>query len=87
MELPAVGPVGPADQDCLCSHCLTEAIAEANVLPKPVPDISDFPASSEPSLVEGEDFYMEGAAMVFTAKFLSRRGYCCESGCRHCPYA
>ncbi|HYY42770.1 MAG TPA: DUF5522 domain-containing protein [Pyrinomonadaceae bacterium] len=37
-------------------------------------------------LVEGEDFYREGAAMVFTARFHLRRGYCCESGCRHCPY-
>lgn len=24
---------------------------------------------------------------VFTAVFLADRGYCCESGCRHCPYA
>ena len=23
---------------------------------------------------------------VFTAGFLARRGYCCESGCRHCPF-
>jgi hypothetical protein len=23
---------------------------------------------------------------VMTADFLARRGYCCESGCRHCPY-
>jgi hypothetical protein len=23
---------------------------------------------------------------VFTAEFLAKRGYCCESGCRHCPY-
>jgi hypothetical protein len=23
---------------------------------------------------------------VFTAEFLARRGYCCGSGCRHCPY-
>ena len=23
---------------------------------------------------------------VFTAQFLADRGYCCESGCRHCPY-
>ena len=37
-------------------------------------------------LVEGVDFYREGAAMVFTERFLLRRGYCCESGCRHCPY-
>jgi hypothetical protein len=24
---------------------------------------------------------------VFTARFLADRGYCCDSGCRHCPYA
>ncbi|MBA2339877.1 MAG: hypothetical protein H0V88_05750 [Pyrinomonadaceae bacterium] len=38
------------------------------------------------SLVEGEDYYWEGAAMVFTARFHLKRGYCCQSGCRHCPY-
>ena len=37
-------------------------------------------------LVEGEDFYYEGPYLVFTEKFLRDRGYCCESGCRHCPY-
>jgi hypothetical protein len=37
-------------------------------------------------LVEGVDFYREGAAMVFTETYHLRRGYCCESGCRHCPY-
>jgi hypothetical protein len=39
-----------------------------------------------PALVEGEDFYREGAYVVFTARYHLRRGYCCESGCRHCPY-
>jgi hypothetical protein len=24
--------------------------------------------------------------MVFTGSYLQRRGYCCNSGCRHCPY-
>ena len=38
------------------------------------------------SLVEGEDYYWEGVAMVFTARFHLKRGYCCQSGCRHCPY-
>jgi len=37
-------------------------------------------------LVDGEDYYLEGGLLVFTAAFLLRRGYCCESGCRHCPY-
>ncbi len=38
------------------------------------------------SLLEGRDYYWEGPAMVFTADYLRRRGYCCDSGCRHCPY-
>jgi len=37
-------------------------------------------------LVEGEDYYLENGNWVFTAKFLRERGYCCRSGCRHCPY-
>lgn len=37
-------------------------------------------------LREGEDYYLENGLYVFTASFLRRRGYCCESGCRHCPY-
>jgi Family of unknown function (DUF5522) len=37
-------------------------------------------------LVEGDDFYYEGPYMVFTEAYLRRRGSCCESGCRHCPW-
>jgi len=37
-------------------------------------------------LVEGIDYYLENGFVVFTAHYLSNRGYCCESGCRHCPY-
>ncbi len=35
---------------------------------------------------EPEDYYMEGPYVVFTAAFHLKRGYCCGSGCRHCPY-
>jgi hypothetical protein len=37
-------------------------------------------------LVEGVDYYFENGLMVLTAHFLEKRGYCCGSGCRHCPY-
>jgi hypothetical protein len=43
-------------------------------------------ALRDKQLIEGEDFYREGAYVVFTARYHLRRGYCCESGCRHCPY-
>ena len=32
------------------------------------------------------DFYYEGPYLVFTAAYHLRRGYCCNSDCRHCPY-
>ncbi len=35
---------------------------------------------------EDEDFYMDGPFCVFTEAFHLKRGFCCGSGCRHCPY-
>jgi len=36
---------------------------------------------------EKEDYYFnEEGYLVFTRTFLLKRGYCCESGCTHCPY-
>jgi hypothetical protein len=37
-------------------------------------------------LVEGIDYYREGGKIVFTATYHLKRGYCCHSRCRHCPY-
>ena len=37
-------------------------------------------------LIEGVDYYVENGLFVFTAEYLRERGYCCNSGCRHCPY-
>ena len=39
-----------------------------------------------PKLIEGRDFYFESGLMVLTAEYLLRRGRCCDSGCRNCPY-
>lgn len=36
--------------------------------------------------LEPEDYYFEGPLMVFTAAYHLKRGSCCGSGCRHCPY-
>lgn len=32
------------------------------------------------------DFYVENGLVVYTAIFHLKRGACCGSGCRHCPY-
>jgi Family of unknown function (DUF5522) len=44
----------------------------------------DLPEAKQ--LIEGIDYYMENTNFVFTAWHHLRRGYCCGSGCRHCPY-
>jgi hypothetical protein len=40
--------------------------------PKPAPDQSDY--------------YFEHGLLVYTATYHLKRGSCCGSGCRHCPY-
>lgn len=32
------------------------------------------------------DFYWEDGKRVMTESYHERRGTCCGSGCRHCPY-
>jgi hypothetical protein len=43
--------------------------------------------SASPTELAPEDFYYEGPYLVFTAAYHLKRGYCCNSGCRHCPYS
>jgi len=37
----------------------------------------------------GEETYIDPSTglSVFTAAYLLARGTCCDTGCRHCPYA
>lgn len=45
----------------------------------------DKPPKRQPLLL-GRDYYIENGLYVFTERYLRERGYCCNSGCRHCPY-
>jgi hypothetical protein len=49
-------------------------------------DVAAPSSRGDAELLEGLDYYLEDGLFVFTAAFLRKRGYCCESGCRHCPY-
>jgi hypothetical protein len=40
----------------------------------------------EESPEEEPMYYVENGLMVFTRAFHLKRGSCCRSGCRHCPY-
>lgn len=47
--------------------------------------VSDKNDRSENS--SSEDYYLTPEGFrVFTEKYHLKRGYCCKSGCRHCPY-
>lgn len=42
--------------------------------------------SKKPNLSD-EDYYLSPEGyIVFTEKYHLKRGYCCKSGCKHCPY-
>ena len=66
---------------CLCARCLETIAANPDVTwdelvaanPQPLP------------LLDG-DTYLENGFVVFTAQYHLRRGSCCGSGCRHCPF-
>jgi Family of unknown function (DUF5522) len=51
--------------------------AEGDMKKKPIP---------KPTPVTEGDYYIENGHWVFTEQYHLKRGYCCESGCRHCPY-
>jgi len=34
-----------------------------------------------------EDFYLDHHGFkIFTEQYHLKRGYCCKSGCKHCPF-
>ncbi len=37
-------------------------------------------------LEDGDYYLSEEGYRVFTEQYHLKRGYCCESNCRHCPY-
>jgi hypothetical protein len=37
-------------------------------------------------LEPGDYYFSPEGYLVFTEQYHLKRGYCCQSGCRHCPY-
>jgi Family of unknown function (DUF5522) len=48
--------------------------------------MEDKPAEKSAPELEPEDYYFDGPYLVFTEAYHLKRGFCCGSGCRHCPY-
>jgi Family of unknown function (DUF5522) len=60
----------------------------AERLPLEHPRRSDILVAHTAALANGEAGYIdpESGLFVLTAAYLAERGFCCEQGCRHCPY-
>jgi len=66
-------PPEAKNRACICRDCVTAFLREKE--------------AQTPRALAAGDFYLDRQGrMVFTERYLSRRGYCCGNGCRHCPY-
>ncbi|MBI1769659.1 MAG: hypothetical protein HYR67_14925 [Bacteroidetes bacterium] len=91
-DFPAIMPLD-FDQDCRCPECLKKVVKEKDdrfikTLPpeNAVKSIAKNYVDTG-KLVEGIDYYIENDRWVFTEWYLLKQGHCCNSGCKHCPYA
>jgi hypothetical protein len=39
-----------------------------------------------PPLEKGDYYTSPEGFLVFTKQYHLKRGYCCQNGCKHCPY-
>jgi iron complex transport system substrate-binding protein len=100
-NLPAVlsGRVYAVDANSYFARPGPRVVEGAELLARIIhPDLFDQPADQDGVfqrvdvdllkgiLREGHDYVFDGGLMVFTGSYLKRRGYCCDNGCRNCPY-
>ena len=87
-DYPAVLSPEPG-QDCLCPDCLKKRINDTIhhlIGTKKITERMMDNYAGKENLIEGIDYYVEKGLWVFTAWYHLKRGHCCNSGCRHCPY-
>jgi hypothetical protein len=63
-------------------------LVDVTKLDKSLPGYEEIMALHKRAIEKNEDIYIDlkTGFQVFTAAFLLEKGYCCGSGCRHCPY-
>jgi len=73
---------------CLCRRCLESVALHAAFCDQPEEVVARVRAEAKAVFgLTAEDFYLdELGRTVFTAAYHLKRGYCCNSGCRHCPF-
>jgi hypothetical protein len=63
-------PIINREADCLCPACLGSNLRE----------------NETKSDIVQQDYYIENGFHVFTESYHLKRGYCCQNGCKHCPF-
>ena len=96
MDLPAALLARVPDEQrrlaCICRSCVETAQAERDAEAVRVrPGASKIDPAAAPtgcSRAADEEFYVDPVSgyRVFTEAYHLRRGRCCQSGCRHCPF-
>lgn len=73
MPAALLGRVPPESRNraCICRQCVSDYRKQTRWTPRATAD----------------ELYLDpDGRVVFRAAYHLRRGYCCQSGCRHCPY-
>jgi hypothetical protein len=78
-------------KDCLCQNCLHKATelkinAYVSKISREGTKNNTAQNIQNNSVLQGIDYYIENGLWVFTAWYHLKRGNCCGSNCRHCPY-
>jgi len=88
-DLPHIMPVDDGAL-CYCRQCLIkmqsrqlERYFQAHPFEQSLELASNF--KNDP-LVEGLDYTIEKGNWVFSKWYHLKRGFCCDNGCRNCPY-
>jgi hypothetical protein len=81
------------ETSCMCEACFHKVIifkvAELEDGIDPATALNNNPYKElhkSEQLVEDVDYFLENGFFVFKKWHHLKRGYCCKSGCRHCPY-
>src|SRR5436190_14035786 len=69
---------------CFCRDCLKQLAASAAGNEPPHAIVAK--VRERRAAIIPDSYTDELGRTVFTAAFHLRRGYCCGSGCRHCPF-
>jgi hypothetical protein len=74
------------EQACLCPTCLETVARLTQEYADPDRVVAEIRKMIKRTALAQEDYYFEDGNVVFTAAYHLKRGACCGSGCRHCPF-